>query len=135
MRSETAIADIPFESRVDSFPLFVLAHLDIAPGGSPDFARRQSALCFHDERAKRLDTKEKFWLTFDRRREPNFLLVETGQAAIRLPRLPFNVAQGIIGCLVANALTPEVIHFYMQQQCPIFLVIVRIIVGPLATSD
>ena len=35
MRSETVIADIPFESRVDSFPLF-LGHLDIAPGGSPD---------------------------------------------------------------------------------------------------
>ena len=57
--------------------------------------------------------------------------VETGQAAIRLPRLPFNITQGVVGCLVANALTPEVIHFYMPQQCPIFLVIVLIIVGPL----
>ena len=57
--------------------------------------------------------------------------VETGQAAIRLSRLPFNIAQGIIGCLFANALTPEIIHSFMQRQCPIFLVIVLIIVGPL----
>jgi hypothetical protein len=35
MRSETVIADIPFESRVDSFPLFLLAHLDIARGARP----------------------------------------------------------------------------------------------------
>jgi uncharacterized membrane protein AbrB (regulator of aidB expression) len=60
------------------------------------------------------------------------ILVETGQAAIRLPRLPFNIAQGSIGCLVANALTPEIIHSFMQQQWPIFLAIVLIIiVGPL----
>jgi uncharacterized membrane protein AbrB (regulator of aidB expression) len=55
------------------------------------------------------------------------ILVETGQAAIRLSRLPFNIAQGIIGWLFANALTPEIIRSFMQQQCPIFLVIV----GPL----
>jgi uncharacterized membrane protein AbrB (regulator of aidB expression) len=41
------------------------------------------------------------------------ILVETGQAATRLPRLRFNIAQGIIGWLVANALTPEIIHSFI----------------------
>jgi hypothetical protein len=31
----------------------------------------------------------------------------------------------------ANALTPEIIHSFIQQQCFIFLVIVLTIVGPL----
>jgi hypothetical protein len=54
------------------------------------------------------------------------ILVETRQAAIRLARLPFNIAQ------VADALTPEIIHCFMQQQWSIFLAIVLImIVGPL----
>jgi uncharacterized membrane protein AbrB (regulator of aidB expression) len=60
------------------------------------------------------------------------ILAETGQAAIRLPRLPFNIAQGIIGCLVADALIPVIIHSFLWQQWPIFLAIVLIIVvGPL----
>ena len=60
------------------------------------------------------------------------ILIETGQAAIRLTRLPFNIAQGIVGCLVADALTPESFTLSMQQQWSIFLTIVLIIiVGPL----
>jgi hypothetical protein len=39
-----------------------------------------------------------------------------------------NIAQGVIGCLVANALRPEINHSFMQQQ---YLAIVLIIVGPL----
>ena len=50
------------------------------------------------------------------------ILVETGKAPIRLQRLPFNTAQGIIGCPVTNALAPEIIHSFMQQPWPIFLV-------------
>jgi hypothetical protein len=38
-----------------------------------------------------------------------------------------NIAQGVIGCLVANALRPEINHSFMQQQ---YLAIVLIIVGP-----
>jgi hypothetical protein len=60
------------------------------------------------------------------------IFVETGQAAIRLPGLPFNTAQGIIGCPVTNTLAPEIIHSFKQQQWPIFLAIVLIfIVEPL----
>jgi hypothetical protein len=60
------------------------------------------------------------------------ILIETGKAAIRLQRLPFNTVQGIIGCPVTNALAPEIIHSFMQQQWPIFLAIVLIfIVEPL----
>ena len=60
------------------------------------------------------------------------IFVETGQAAIRLPGLPFNTAQGIIGCPVTNALAPEIIHSFMQQQWSIFLAIVFIfIIEPL----
>jgi uncharacterized membrane protein AbrB (regulator of aidB expression) len=36
------------------------------------------------------------------------MLVEAGQPAIRLPRLPFNIAQGIIGCMIASVLTPAI---------------------------
>ena len=64
------------------------------------------------------------------------ILVETGQAAIRLARLPFNIAQGIIGCLVADALTPEIIHSFMQQQWPIFWVSSSLLsLDPWFTSD
>ena len=60
------------------------------------------------------------------------IFVETGQAAIRLPGLPFNTAQGNIGCPVSNALAPEIIHSFMQQQWSIFLAIVFIfIIEPL----
>jgi hypothetical protein len=80
---------------------------------------------------KGFDTKEKLRLTFASGLllGPMIagILVETGQAAIRLPRLPFNIAQGSIGCLVANAFTPEIIHSFMQQRWPIFLAIVLII--------
>ena len=37
------------------------------------------------------------------------MLVEAGQPAIRLPRLPFNIAQGIIGCMIASVLTLAII--------------------------
>ena len=56
------------------------------------------------------------------------IFVETGQAAIRLPGLPFNTAQGNIGCPVSNALAPEIIHSFMQQQWPIFRAIVLILI-------
>jgi uncharacterized membrane protein AbrB (regulator of aidB expression) len=35
------------------------------------------------------------------------ILVENRTSGYRFPRLRFNIAQGIIGWLVANALTPE----------------------------
>jgi uncharacterized membrane protein AbrB (regulator of aidB expression) len=50
------------------------------------------------------------------------MLVEAGQPPIRLPRLPFNIAQGIIGCMIARVLTPAIIHSFMQQW-PLFLAV------------
>jgi len=55
------------------------------------------------------------------------IMMETAQADIRLPRLPYNIAQGIIGCMVANVLTPTILHSFLQQW-PVFLGIVLIII-------
>ena len=55
------------------------------------------------------------------------ILVEMGQAEIHVPKLPFSIAQAIIGCLVAKALTLEIIHSFMQRW-PVFLAIVLIII-------
>jgi membrane AbrB-like protein len=56
------------------------------------------------------------------------ILVETFRADINLPQLPFNISQGIIGCLVANSLTLKIVHSF-EQQWPVFLVIVLIIIA------
>src|ERR1700760_2234647 len=51
------------------------------------------------------------------------ILIETGKAAMLLQRLPFNTMQGIIGCPVTNALAPEIIHSFTQQEWSIFLAV------------
>lgn len=56
------------------------------------------------------------------------ILVETGQAEIHVPKLPFNIAQGIIGCMVAKALTLDILHTFMHRW-PVFLAIVLIIIA------
>ena len=55
------------------------------------------------------------------------ILVETCQAEIQLPKFPFHISQGIIGCLVANSLTLEIVHSFIHQW-PVFLAIVLIII-------
>ena len=56
------------------------------------------------------------------------ILVEIGHAEIRVPRIPFNIAQGVIGCMVANVLTPEILHSFLRQW-PVFLTVVLIIIA------
>ncbi len=55
------------------------------------------------------------------------ILIEAGQASIRLPAILFYVAQGVIGCLVARTLTLDIIHSFLQQW-PVFLAIVLVII-------
>jgi membrane AbrB-like protein len=55
------------------------------------------------------------------------IVVESMQASIRLPRLPFSLAQGIIGCLVAEAMTPAIVHSFALHW-PFFLAIVFIMI-------
>jgi membrane AbrB-like protein len=55
------------------------------------------------------------------------IIVETGQAEIHVPKLPFSIAQGIIGCLVAKALTLGILHSFIHRW-PVFLTIVLIII-------
>ncbi len=55
------------------------------------------------------------------------ILVETCQAEIHIPKLPFNISQGIIGCLVANAFTLDILHSFIRRW-PVFLTIVLIII-------
>ena len=55
------------------------------------------------------------------------ILVETGQAEIHVSKLPFSIAQGIIGCLVAKALTLDILHSFIHRW-PVFLGIVLIII-------
>jgi len=43
------------------------------------------------------------------------IMVEAGRASIRLPQLPFALAQGIIGCMIAKALTADIVHFFIQN--------------------
>jgi hypothetical protein len=59
LRSETVIADLPFESRVDRISVFLLGCLKVAPGTTPDLGCKQSAFGFHHEKAKRFGTKRK----------------------------------------------------------------------------
>ncbi len=56
------------------------------------------------------------------------ILMEICQADINLPKIPFYISQGMIGCLVANSLTLKIVHSFMQQW-PVFLVIVFIIIA------
>lgn len=55
------------------------------------------------------------------------IMVETCQAEIQMPKLPFYISQGIIGCLVANSLTLDIVHSFMHQW-PVFLTIVLTII-------
>ena len=55
------------------------------------------------------------------------IIVETGQAEIHVPNLPFGIAQGIIGCMVARSFTLDILHSFLHRW-PIFLTIVLVII-------
>lgn len=55
------------------------------------------------------------------------IVVETSGGAIRVPRLPHYAAQAIIGCLVASAITPQIIATFFGKW-PLFLSVVLAVV-------
>lgn len=55
------------------------------------------------------------------------ILVETGGGEIRVPHLPHYGAQAVIGCLVANAITPTIIATFFAKW-PLFLSMVMAII-------
>jgi membrane AbrB-like protein len=56
------------------------------------------------------------------------ILIESGQAGLRVPDLLFSVAQGLIGCMVASAVTPSTLHAFAGQW-PVFLTVVLAIIA------
>lgn len=56
------------------------------------------------------------------------ILIESGQAGIQVPRLPFSLAQGIIGCMIARAITPDIVHVFLSQW-PLFLSVVLLVIA------
>ncbi len=48
------------------------------------------------------------------------ILMENAGAELRVPALPFNIAQAILGCMIARVLKPEIIHSFVKQW-PLFL--------------
>lgn len=43
------------------------------------------------------------------------ILMENGGARLRVPKFPFNVAQAILGCMIARILTLDIIHSFEKQ--------------------
>ncbi len=43
------------------------------------------------------------------------ILMENGGAELRVPKLPFNAAQAILGCMIVRILTPDIIHSFENQ--------------------
>lgn len=56
------------------------------------------------------------------------ILMETGGGTIRIPRIPLNAAQAVIGCMIAQAITPGMISEFCWQW-PLILGVVSIIVS------
>jgi membrane AbrB-like protein len=56
------------------------------------------------------------------------IALATNGASIRAPRLPVQVAQAVIGCLVARAITGDIIHAFIKDW-PLFLGVVMVIVA------
>ena len=60
------------------------------------------------------------------------IVIATSGGRIRVPRLPILAAQSIVGCLIARAITPEII-VALAKDWPLFLsVVMAIIVGSAA---
>jgi membrane AbrB-like protein len=55
------------------------------------------------------------------------ILVENGGAGILVPKLPFGIAQAVIGCMIARVLTPTIIHSFLHHW-PLFLGISLLVV-------
>lgn len=43
------------------------------------------------------------------------ILMENGGARLRVPKLPFNAAQAVLGCMIARILTLDIIHSFERQ--------------------
>ncbi len=43
------------------------------------------------------------------------ILMENGGAELRVPEVPFNTAQAILGCMITRILKPEIIHSFEKQ--------------------
>jgi membrane AbrB-like protein len=56
------------------------------------------------------------------------IILETGNAQIRLPKSAFYLAQGIIACMVARTLTADILHA-LAHQWWLFLLIMLIIIA------
>jgi uncharacterized protein len=56
------------------------------------------------------------------------ITVEAGGGAIRLPRVALYVSQAVIGCMIARALTPDILAIFAQRW-PIFLGVIVAVVA------
>ena len=56
------------------------------------------------------------------------IVLATNGGSIRPPKLPVQVAQAVIGCLVARAITGDIIHAFVKDW-PLFLGVVLVIVA------
>ncbi|WP_349536716.1 AbrB family transcriptional regulator [Bradyrhizobium canariense] len=62
------------------------------------------------------------------------ILTATGGGTVRIPRLPMNFAQAMIGCLIARSFTSEILVRF-GESWPLFLVVVVTIIIASAASD
>jgi membrane AbrB-like protein len=60
------------------------------------------------------------------------LVLATNGGSIRAPTLPVQVAQAVVGCLVARAITGDIVHAFIKDW-PLFLGVVLVIVGTSST--
>ncbi|HXZ60044.1 MAG TPA: AbrB family transcriptional regulator [Steroidobacteraceae bacterium] len=56
------------------------------------------------------------------------IAVEAGGGAIRLPRAALYVGQAVIGCMIARALTPEILAIFARRW-PLFLGVIAAVVA------
>ena len=56
------------------------------------------------------------------------LLIETGGGKIRVPALPFQFSQAVIGCLVASRITPQILKTFAGQW-PLFLSVMLAVIA------
>jgi membrane AbrB-like protein len=56
------------------------------------------------------------------------IVLATNGASIRAPRLPAQMAQAVIGCLVARAITGDIVHTFIKDW-PLFLGVVLVVVA------
>src|SRR5262249_13322098 len=60
------------------------------------------------------------------------IVLATNGGSIRPPKLPVQMAQAVIGCLVARAITGDILHAFLKDW-PLFLGVVLVIVATSST--